>query len=127
MSVAKELSGGVMANGFLSSVKGYWPLILGVVAVISWFTSQLVTASFTVADVNDSITRNAEEISDLDKDLDKHQEGDGHPQMNERLIRVETEVNHINRTQSQSFQDIKTQLNVMQDDIKDINRKQHEH
>ena len=127
MSVAGELSGGVMANGLLKSIKGYWPLILGVVAVISWFTSQIVTASFTVADVNDSITRNAEDIGELDKDLNKHQEGDGHPQLNERLIRVETEVIHINRTQSQSFQDIKTQLNVMQDDIKDINRKQHEH
>jgi hypothetical protein len=116
-----------LENGVLSTMKKHWHLVVGVVAILSWFTSQVVTASATLSDVNDSIQNNQEKIVDLESDLDKHQEGDGHPQLSERLIRVETEVIHINRTQSQSFQDIKTQLNVMQDDIKDINRKQHEH
>ena len=115
--------GNAMEDGVLDTMKKHWHLVVGVVAVLSWFTSQVVTASYTMADVNDSIQSNQEKIVDLEEDVEKHQDGDGHPQLNERLIRVETEVIHINRTQSQSFQDIKEQLNTMQDDIKEINRK----
>ena len=90
--------GNAMEDGVLDTMKKHWHLVVGVVAVLSWFTSQVVTASYTMADVNDSIQSNQEKIVDLEEDVEKHQDGDGHPQLNERLIRVETEVIHINRT-----------------------------
>ena len=115
--------GSLVDGGILNAIKKHWYLVLALAAALSWFTSQVVDASATMSDINDSIQRNQEKIVDLEGDVEKHQDGDGHPQFNERLIRVETEVIHINRTQSQSFQDIKEQLNTMQDDIKDISRK----
>tara|TARA_R100001126_G_C4700899_1_gene90175 strand:+ start:63 stop:404 length:342 start_codon:yes stop_codon:yes gene_type:complete len=109
-------------GGILDAVKKHWYLVLAIVGALSWFTSQVVGASATMADINDSIQRNQEKIVDLEEDVEKHEEGVGHPQVNERLIRVETELIHINRSQLESFQDIKLQLNTMQEDIKEINR-----
>ena len=44
----------------------------------------------------------------------------GHAKVAERLIKVETEVKHINTTQTTNFRDIKDQLKVIQQDVKGL-------
>ena len=111
-----------MPSGFWGTVRTNWPLIVGTVALLAWIVGQIVSASVTMADVNERIRTTESDVVEISKDLDQHEKAGSHPQINERLIRVETEVIHINTTQSQSFKDIKSQLNVMQDDIKDLGR-----
>lgn len=111
-----------MEGGILDTVKKHWHLVLAVVAFLLWFSNQVSSASSTMADITDSIQHSQEKIVDLEEDVEKHEESVGHPQVNERLIRVETELIHINRSQSEGFQDIKLQLNTMQEDIKEITR-----
>ena len=111
-----------MEGGTLDAIKKHWYLVLGIAGFLLWFTSQVVAASGTLSDLHESINHNEEEILDLKEDVEKHETSVGHPQLSDRLIRVETELVHINKSQSESFQDIKLQLNILQQDIKEISK-----
>ncbi len=111
-----------MEGSILESLKKHWYLVLAIVGFLVWFTDKVVEASNTLSDVHESIQDNEDEIVELKKDAEKHETSVGHSQLSERLIRVETELVHINKSQSESFQDIKLQLNILQQDIKEISK-----
>ena len=117
-------------NDFVSRLKNAWPIILAVIGLLSWVVSQAVTAS----DFKGKVTRNEvkiEEVSNsvgkVSKEIESHEREGIHPKLNDKLIRLETDVTHIKTNQSTNFNDIKDTLNIMQQDIKEMNRRSHRH
>ena len=119
-----------MMEDFVSKLKNAWPFVLAFIAILSWIVSQAVTAS----DFQGKVSRNEENIESVSNNVDKvsgdvgvHEKEGVHPQLNEKLIRLETDVNHIKIHQSTNFSEIKDTLNIMQQDIKEMNRRSHRH
>ena len=106
---------------FGSKIRDNWGVIVSLVALFAWIISQIIIATNAIAVTNLSIDDNKRSIEEVKKDTKLHMNSDtGHAKVAERLIKVETEVKHINTTQTTNFRDIKDQLKVIQQDVKEI-------
>ena len=117
-------------NDLFSKLRSFWPFILAFIGLLSWVVSQAVTAS----DFKNAVARNAdkvekveEKVESVEESIDLHEIEGIHPKLNEKLIRLESDVSHIKTNQNTNFNDIKDTLNIMQEDIKDMNRRSHRH
>lgn len=108
---------------FSSKLKNVWPFVLAFIGLLSWVVSQAVTAS----EFKGKVSRNAEKIESIEHDVEEHEKVGRHPKINEKLILLESDIKHIKINQSANFDTIKETLNVMQEDLKTINRRSHRH
>ena len=104
------------SNGnFLKKVKDSWPLILGFVSILAWIITSIASASVSVGAVKHELQDHEEKIVSTEEDLKSHKDNGSHKNTSERLIKLESDVNHIQTTQSENFKDIKDQLNTLLD------------
>jgi len=104
---------------FLEKVKGNWILISAFVVVSAWVIGQVIIVTNAVTIVQYEIKDNKKHISEIKLDTKEHVTSDtGHSKLSERMIKVETEVKHINTMQTTNFKDIKDQLKIIQQDVK---------
>lgn len=114
------MSDEVQSNSTLQRVKAYWPFLVGIGGALVWVITSLITASLSMAAIQSDVSTNKKEVSNISveiKDQDKSA-----VKMNERLIKVESEVNHIRVHQKENHEDIKHQLTILQQDIKSMSR-----
>ena len=114
------VSGEVQTDSVLKRLKAYWPFAVGLGGALVWIVTSLITASLSLAAIQSDVSTNKEEITEISsemKDQDKSS-----TQLNERMIKVESEVNHIKVHQTENHRDIKDQLTIMQQDIKKMSR-----
>ena len=112
-----------MANSVTlwSKVKDNWGIIVSLVALFAWIISQIIIATNAIAITSLAIEDNKHSIHEVRTESRNHMKSEtGHSKVAERLIKVETEVKHINTTQTANFKDIKDQLKVIQQDVKEI-------
>ena len=112
-----------MANSvtFWSKMKDNWAIIVSLAALFAWIISQIIIAANAIAVTNLDIADNKQNIQEVRTENRAHTNSEtGHAKVAERLIKVETEVKHINTTQTTNFRDIKDQLKVIQQDVKEI-------
>jgi len=110
----------VQANSALKKLKAYWPFVVGLGGALVWVVTSLVTASLSMAAIQSDVSTNKKEISKISTEI-KDQDKSAN-KLNERLIKVEAEVNHIRVQQKENHEDIKQQLTIMQQDIKNMSR-----
>ena len=116
------MSEDIQPSNFLGKIRFYWPIIAGFVALLAWAITSIATASVSVSTVEHILEDHSGEISKVSRDMDTHKNEGNHPKTNERLVKLESEVRHLQTTQSENFKDIKKQLNIMQQDIKSLPR-----
>ena len=112
-----------MANAvtFWSKLRDNWGIIVSLAALFAWIISQIIIASSAIVVTNLAIDDNKQSIQEVRTATKEHMSSEtGHAKVAERLIKVETEVKHINTTQTTNFKDIKDQLKVIQQDVKEI-------
>jgi len=110
-------------NDLIAKLKYVWPFVLSFIGLLSWAVSQAVTVSESQAQID----RNTTSVEEIEEEIDAHEKEGQHPQLSEKLIRLESDVNHIKTNQSTNFESIKGTLDVMQEDIKEMNRRSHRH
>jgi TolA-binding protein len=108
--------------GFTDKVLKLWPILVGTVAFLAWAIASIAAASVNVATAETALKDHSDKIEKVSKSVDNHKHSGDHPRTNERLIKLESEVKHIQNTQTQNFKDIKKQLTIMQQDIKTLPR-----
>ena len=116
------MSNGTQPTQFIGKVLHYWPIIVGTVAFLAWAIASIAAASVNVAVVEGAVKDHSDQIKAVSGDVESHRKDGDHPRTNERLIKLESEVKHIQTTQTENFKDIKKQLNTMQQDIKTLPR-----
>ncbi len=106
---------------FWEKVKDNWGIICTLVAVFAWIISQVIVATNAISVAQASIVDNKKSIIEAKEETHAHVKSEtGHSKVAERLIKVETEVKHINTTQTSNFRDIKEQLKIIQQDVKGL-------
>jgi len=116
------MSEGSQPAGFTDKVLKLWPILVGTVAFLAWAIASIAAASVNVATAETTIQNQQVKLDSLVKGVEAHKHSGDHPRTNERLIKLESEVKHIQNTQTQNFKDIKKQLTIMQQDIKTLPR-----
>lgn len=107
------------AATFWTKVRENWGVIVSLVALLAWIVSQIIIVTNAIAVTSLAIEDNKQDIEEIKLEAKSHTSSDtGHSKMAERLIKVETEVKHINMTQTTNFKDIKDQLKIIQQDVK---------
>ena len=114
------MADGAEVGGVLKRIKDYWPLVVTLGGVLVWVVTSLITGSLSLAAIQADVSSNKEEIIDISVDM-KEQDKSA-VKLNERMIKVESEVNHIRVHQTENHEYIKDQLKIMQQDIKTITR-----
>jgi hypothetical protein len=104
---------------FWTKVRENWGIIVSLVALLAWIVSQIIIVSNALAVQTLTVEDNKQSIEEVKSEAKSHTSSDtGHSKVAERLIKVETEVKHINMTQTTNFKDIKDQLKIIQQDVK---------
>ena len=104
---------------FWAKVKDNWGVIVSLAALFAWIISQIIIATNSIAVTNIAIEDNKQHIQEVKTTAKEHMTSEtGHTKVAERLIKVETEVKHINTTQTVNFSEIKDQLKIIQQDVK---------
>jgi len=104
---------------FWTKLRDNWGVIVSLAALFAWIISQIIMATNSIAVTNLAIEDNKQHIQEVRDVAKDHMSSDtGHSKVAERLIKVETEVKHINTTQTVNFRDIKDQLKIIQQDVK---------
>ena len=112
------------ANGFFSKVKSNWGIIVALCGLFAWIIAQVINVTYSISAANASIDNNKQDIEATQTQMAEHKSSEtGHYKLSERMIKVETDVNHINITQTTNFKDIKDQLKVIQADVKDLGKR----
>ena len=115
------MSDEVQSNGLLQRLKDYWPFAVGIGGALVWIVTSLITASLSLAAIQSDVSTNKKEITDISSDMKEQDKSS--TQLNERMIKVESEVTHIKTHQTENHRDIKDQLNIMQQDIKTMSNR----
>lgn len=106
---------------FWSKIRDNWGIIVSLAALFAWIISQIVVVTNAVAVTKIAIDNNKKYVQEVKSEVKSHTDSDtGHAKVAERLIKVETEVKHINTTQTTNFKDIKDQLKIIQQDVKGL-------
>ena len=114
-----------MANSitFLTKVRDNWGIIVSLAALFAWIIGQIIIVTNSIAVTNLAIEDNKQHIQEVKITAKEHMTSEtGHTKVAERLIKVETEVKHINTTQTVNFSEIKDQLKTIQQDVKKVMR-----
>ena len=102
-----------------TKIRENWGVIVSLAALFAWIISQIIIATNSIAMTTLAIEDNKRNIQEVRAEAKSHTNSDtGHSKVAERLIKVETEVKHINTTQTTNFKDIKDQLKIIQQDVK---------
>jgi len=102
-----------------TKVRENWGVIVSVAALFAWIIGQIVLVTNSIAMTGLALEDNKRHIQEIRSEAKAHMSSDtGHSKVAERLIKVETEVKHINVTQTTNFRDIKDQLKIIQQDVK---------
>ena len=89
------------------------------VAVLSWAISQSIMAASAITTMKSEIKNNQTGVELVSSVVEDHVNSEsGHSKISERLIKLESDVGHIDTTQSDNFRDIKDQLKIIQQDVK---------
>mgnify|MGYP003110416372 CR=1 FL=1 len=107
----------------MSMLKTYWSVAVVIVGVVTWIVTQAVAATQVTADVRNDVDRNGERIEAVEKSVESHEDSVGHQEVSDRLTKLEVEVKHVNVQQTENFKDIKDTLGVMQQEIRELNRR----
>lgn len=104
---------------FWAKVKDNWGVIVSLSALFAGIISQIIIVANAVAVTNIAIEDNKQRLQEVKITAKEHMTSEtGHTKVAERLIKVETEVKHINTTQTVNFSEIKDQLKIIQQDVK---------
>lgn len=104
---------------FWAKMKDNWGVIVSLSALFVGIISQIIVVANAVAVTNIAIEDNKQRLQEVKITAKEHMtSGVGHTKVAERLIKVETEVKHINTTQTVNFSEIKDQLKIIQQDVK---------
>ena len=104
---------------WVRKVRENWVFVVSAVGALSWLTSQAIIATTAITTAQAEIKSNRDSIEVISSSMDAHVESpSGHNRITERLIKLESDVSHIDSTQSDNFKDIKDQLKIIQEDVK---------
>ena len=109
------------SQGLYGKMRENWGIIVSLVALFAWIITQIIVATQEISTMQHVLQDTQKGVDMGRQQFEAHTGSEtGHYKLSARLIKVETEVNHINTTQKTNFKDIKEQLKTIQVDVKEI-------